>query len=474
MTSPGETEDENSAYETWSEGSTDVGSIAYNSSDDASSSDGEGESAYESTADDTDEGSASDSDTSRDEIVLNTEQLLDDNADFGPATNSSESDRGDTNGESDSDMSVRTGQCFQPPRAHLKRSDATGALVVYDTSSHPPTQLFHYEEAFPVLLYDSPPVMHPSKPMVVWPLYGGNILFGDFISKSYFIRRASPSLRHSKSAPPLRALHSDRYVARHVFMKCRFSSCGRFLHVASLEARKSLNKRPSRNKVDAAKNPFVLSVFVSTHRLSERKTTRSPPTLIHSTKVALGSYHEFSVNRLPVTLTWTDTEVYVMLSSSRLIVYKVSLFRPSGPLSHSVLVPKLPIFLPNSAQARQVTYIPPATQKDESDDNSGVKDSAAKDRRAIIFIGSQSSTTSPSRQIVLDSTFTYPHLDEFKVVPRDCAPTGLFVDEEKDLGGWGVSVAEVPVNMYGHRGGQLTRKMEQFDAEDDCDVEQYG
>lgn len=49
-----------------------------------------------------------------------------------------------------------------------------------------------------VILYASPPIIHPSKSLVVWPLSVGDVLFADFQANTYFIRKLGPSATHSK------------------------------------------------------------------------------------------------------------------------------------------------------------------------------------------------------------------------------------------------------------------------------------
>lgn len=72
------------------------------------------------------------------------------------------------------------------------------ALSVYDIRSGHPVRLFHYQQDLPVILYSSPPAIHPSKPLVAWPLRGGDVLFADYMANTYFIRGAVPSTQDSE------------------------------------------------------------------------------------------------------------------------------------------------------------------------------------------------------------------------------------------------------------------------------------
>ena len=75
---------------------------------------------------------------------------------------------------------------------------AKGVLTIFDISGETPTRLFQFKHPFSLMLYASPPAMHPSKPLVVWPLGGGELLFADFVEKTFFTRKLHPSARQSE------------------------------------------------------------------------------------------------------------------------------------------------------------------------------------------------------------------------------------------------------------------------------------
>ena len=76
------------------------------------------------------------------------------------------------------------------------RSEPSASLVITDSSS--PNIAFHFLRKAPILLYDSPPVIHPSHPFVVWPLGAGEVLFADFKAKTFFVRKLRPSTAYSQ------------------------------------------------------------------------------------------------------------------------------------------------------------------------------------------------------------------------------------------------------------------------------------
>ena len=96
-------------------------------------------------------------------------------------------------------------------------------------------------------------------------------------------------------------------------MQCHFSPCGKYLHIVSLEGQQQKLTKAGRK---AGSEPSLLvSAFILTHRLSDRKTSRSPPNLIHRAKVSLGITNSLSPTRMPAQVTWATKVVYLSSSS---------------------------------------------------------------------------------------------------------------------------------------------------------------
>ena len=245
-------------------------------------------------------------------------------------------------------------------------------------------------------------------------------------------------------------------------MKCHFSPCSKYLHIVSLEAQQI---KQSRSDIKAGTKPcLALAAFIATYRLSNRKTSRSPPWLTHRVKISLGSTKSLCPTRMPIEVTWSPKEVYLSSSSetNRLTLFRVDLFPPPNDIAHhehnAVSVPKLPILLPASAHFRSVQYYPP-----QSDGT-----------HALILVGSlarkpdtDDDERKPGQEDASNETDTVQGLPE-TVSP----PIGFYVDVEKDLGGWGASNAEEEIDKDKDK-GQLKQKMEIFSADDDCDIEHY-
>lgn len=89
---------------------------------------------------------------------------------------------------------------FAPGRHERDIKPAHATITIYDAQASPEAvQLFHLSRPLQSKVYGSPPIIHPTRSLVVWPLGAGDVLFVDFMDKSYFVRRLRPSTLHSKS-----------------------------------------------------------------------------------------------------------------------------------------------------------------------------------------------------------------------------------------------------------------------------------
>jgi hypothetical protein len=208
----------NSAEESWSEGSTsdDENGRALLTRLDSTSEDSCSEtSESEAESDLETEGSANDD--ASDAPIATHGQLLDDyegeseesnfewDSDDSPYEADSDASDCDYRYESDDELGYSSGEqdelrvFLRSTRERRGAKPEQGLLIVYDLGAGHPVQLFKFAHPLPVRLYNSPPVVHPSRPLVVWPLCGGDILFADYKEKSYFIRKMRPTTRKGKS-----------------------------------------------------------------------------------------------------------------------------------------------------------------------------------------------------------------------------------------------------------------------------------
>ncbi|KAE8447852.1 hypothetical protein EG329_010081 [Mollisiaceae sp. DMI_Dod_QoI] len=425
--------------ESWSEGYSDIGNdmgISSNQDDDSTSSSLETESYEDSNSDArppvAEFASFCDSDDGRVHF----------NSDSGD-------ERGRSRGPSDDESPIR--RYF--PESNIPR----GMITILDFSKKDPMICWQYRHPLPIMLYGSTPAFHPTKSLAVWPLSEGDILFVDFEQKTHFIRKARVTSKKS----------------RHVFIKPQFSADGVHLHLASLEAQSLPRQGNRETSKDDSRLSLRISLFIATHRLSVSNTTRVPPTLIHHVNIILGAFKSISVSQLPFSLTWTKEFLYVVCSSMKLRMFRIALFPPQYLLPHIgtsgdepkrktqkvVTVPKNEIFLPDSARVREVQYFPP----DDGTSQVG--------REGTILIGSLNYVKDRRIKEMLAYDEDTVHIDRLPNITSP--PIGLFVTEE-DLGGWITEEGRIAELEKGRgRNGGLERKIERFDADDDCDIEPY-
>lgn len=158
-----------------------------------------------------------------------------------------------------------------------------------------PVRMFHFASKSKNLLFASPPLIHPTKPLAVWPIAGGEIFFSHFSpgEKTFFTR----------------SLDAGDQVC-HISMQVRFLPEGRHLNIACLD----VIRFPVFDKNRESTRETIRDLLrVSKYRLSRRKAARSPPKLIYQTSCVLpqNSITDpadggilFTVAPLPWTLTW--------------------------------------------------------------------------------------------------------------------------------------------------------------------------
>lgn len=186
--------DENSAYETCSEGSTDSerddsGSEMSESELKADqwaveSSEDEGKSDLESTDD---EGSTFNTGNQRRKLGSRPQQLTESELDLGD----------DSLKQKEDDRPTYPGM---PGRFREPNDRIIASIAVHDRRVGHSVRMFHYEHETPAtgMIYHSPPSLHPHKSLVVWPVGGGEILFADYAEKTYFIRATMPTTSDSE------------------------------------------------------------------------------------------------------------------------------------------------------------------------------------------------------------------------------------------------------------------------------------
>lgn len=309
------------------------------------------------------------------------------------------------------------------------------SIRLYDATRPESVPVFHYNGFVKEDLFDSPPVLHPTKPLLVWPLGDGEILFANYQENTYFTRGL---------------VQSTKRIC-YVFIKAHFSSNGQYLHLAALEASGVLGKdKPS----------VKLNLQVSTHRLSSRKTASSPPRLIFHKEIDAGAVPCIPVSDLPFFVTWTDRELFFLNRGNHLDITRIPLFHNAERTSPLICSLKEPIFLPRSTVSRSMRFVPaPGSSISESGstaDREGTKGVAS------LVLGSYSSC--PARRGPVPKNICDTPIAVFFREGEDgdlvwhCKPTSGEVNERP------------PVNSAC---GRLKGKFESFNQKEDCDIVPY-
>jgi len=78
-------------------------------------------------------------------------------------------------------------------------SKPQATVTIFDSSSGTPELLFRKQFPLRCKIYASPPVFHPKRKLLVWPLADGDILFIDYENRTSFSRRLWPTTPFSKA-----------------------------------------------------------------------------------------------------------------------------------------------------------------------------------------------------------------------------------------------------------------------------------
>ncbi|KAI1425070.1 hypothetical protein F5Y12DRAFT_714730 [Xylaria sp. FL1777] len=283
--------------------------------------------------------------------------------------------------------------------------------------------IFRFTQRSAMPLYSSPPTLHPTEDLLVWPLGANEILFANFSQKKYFIR----------------VIRTTYEMSCQISVTCRFSPCGLYLHIASLDGVVM--------KTDDSSKTLGLRLHVSTHRLSQRKPARSPPRLVYRTSVNLKQRfsvaRKLSVFNMPCALTWTESHVYLTESDEKLRVYRIPLFREVHENEK----------IPNAPEGVLTNTGDP-----------GKKPSGKADYSAHVILGSQNLSNKSKFQ------GRFATVQGLERTP----PQGVHLTPEQ-LGDWeSVELDKdetTKLNMTAvWKGGQLLDRFKKFDHSEDCDI----
>ncbi|KAG5663417.1 hypothetical protein KAF25_001353 [Fusarium avenaceum] len=356
-------------------------------------------------------------------------------------------------------------------------------LLIFEVgrSTERPHVLFRYASQWGGRLFNSPPAIHPTHPLAVWPMGRNEILFANFTTpsdKTYFIR----------------TLGCGSKDMCHISVQPRFSSCGQFLHIACLDGDTGGGNAtdPERKGIKAIRS-IHLRVF--TYRLSQRRLVRSPPRLVYRAEVRLDCYklgdmvdnmNRLSASPLPYALTWTEEHVYATKSSKTLCVYRLPLFRKveereleepkewserdsePGPeiepnKTQVAFMNTCWIYLPNSADRRTVRFFPVVVDDSESMEGNAKTGSARKSTKRERKKYEATVVIEPEDRVT--SEVSVPYTGPAQVIHLTADQLGPWKRVESS----GIQQR----SLYRWKGGQLQARYERFDNSNDCDIVPY-
>lgn len=366
----------------------------------------------------------------------------------GSPSSGSPDDSDYENDSDEEDAGLRLAELLEPRRKQVRNGTRCEMQVFRKPDlGQPPQRVFRFIQSSSSPLFASPPIFHPTKALLVWPLGDGDILFADYVNNTYFTRRMRFGYRSSCQ----------------ISVQCRFSACGAYLHIASLDG--------FIHKSKDGYNSLGLRLHVSTHRLSERKTSRSPPRLVFRTALSLPAVYtemiQLSVSSLPYTLTWVEKHIYVTHSQTPLRVYRLPLFKTVEEMEITETAPKAvfvngsEVYLPSSVEMRRVYFLSGNLQTQK-------KKSKNKEQYvAGVIIGAQNRTV-----VSAGSAEGAPRCGQV-------LPQGVHLTESQ-FGKWegvdltsGNSNVEKLERAETWKGGHLDAKFERFDRSEDCDIVPY-
>lgn len=357
----------------------------------------------------------------------------------------------------------------------VSKSKQLCQLSIFDTShtTDPLRHIFKFFCPQAGLLFNSPPVFHPSGRLLVWPIGRDELLFANFADSEHgntYFRRCFG--------------YADRNTC-HVSVQVKFSDNGQFLHLACVDGQFHTNSAADRNL-----EGLRMSVF--TYRFSKGKLARSPPKLIQRASTPLCMPADFDgkipVSPLPYTFTWTEKHVYATQSSRQLRIFRVPLFQwvekeeyssqedaeqPDGlelndtPDEVAFMNCSSRLFLPESAQRRPIHFFPLLAPKLPKEESKKPSKSQGSPIVATLVLSSE------SVKIVVDaknaSKTTGAHRPP-QVVYLTAGDVGKWVRVSKEVVS-SQSATEEKKRCW--RGGKLLAKCEKFDRYNDCQIEPY-
>jgi hypothetical protein len=191
--------------------------------------------------------------------------------------------------------------------------------------------VFKFSNLVSQSLYDSPPCIHPKKPLLVFAISSTKILVAAIESNSYFIQDL-----------PLPCEKSHNIGISQVQMQ--FSTSEEYLHIARLGF-----------ATTSQGLPLAMYFELLTYGVSQEPSLARRLKYITGRHLITGSWTHKFVSGLPFHLTWTPSHLYVSSSGHKLQVLRVALGPTEDGLVETV---EGSVILPKSASKRSVQFFP--------------------------------------------------------------------------------------------------------------------
>jgi hypothetical protein len=268
-------------------------------------------------------------------------------------------------------------------------------------------------------LYDSPPAMHPTKPLLAWPLGGWKVMFADVEKNMFFTHPLRLNLSSVQRLIRESAINDDAVplltcLVRPITVQVHFTPNGEFFCAATIY--KSLRS-----------SSFSIDIWQS--RLSLDSTELQAPKTVSRVCVDLGPLPQKKVSQIPFHLNWEHEYIYLTMSSERLRVYRVPLKTRSNLDKRPVMTLRNEIVLPRSARSRSIYFFPRKETHSNHKVVIGSREGGAALHPVVIYLS------------------------------------------DSDLGEW-IAVEEAEHFGIGEK-RRVDSMREQFDSDDDCDMIPY-
>lgn len=236
-------------------------------------------------------------------------------------------------------------------------------IIVTRTIKKKEEMIFRFRTSTTTILYSSPPILHPTVPLLIYPLDGQRFLFANIEENTYFIHRIRLSDTEMKGGG-----------CWPISIDMRFSECETLVYITRVTGR-----RTGRSDTTNPIHLFIQHMMVQLN--VKNPASRRPTTISRYRGVSLGKWPADAVSQLPYTITWTPTYAYVSISSDWLRVYRISLGtsqsleadatspfeslpeeRQNQQPEEMIEILDMKLALPRSAKVRQVRFYPPQTE----------------------------------------------------------------------------------------------------------------